>query len=377
MNLQRFWWVLMVPVCVGIVWGKRSESPVRELRPLTLSAAIQGLDDRGFARVDAPWQFRFPRDHGGHPDHRTESWQFAGYVKNAEGDDFAFQLAFFRLALVPATAPMRSSAWGARGIFRGQLAIADFARRRFHTQQRLSREALGLGGAEPSRAWVEDWIMDAKTLPSGDHEFDLTATSDKVGIELNLRSVKPALIRGADSGSNAAFYAYALSRLSARGVLRIEDRRYTVRGLAWLDRAWGLVPVPEGPVVWDRFLIQLDDGREIVVFRLRRRDGSGKPIVSVALIGQDAKLRNFDETDLSLQPQGYWKSPVDGAPYPVRWRLSLPDQGIVLDVAPLMNEQEIDLSLRYWGGTVRVDGEVRGQSVAGTGYAELTGYAPP
>ncbi|MGH8603710.1 MAG: lipocalin-like domain-containing protein, partial [Gammaproteobacteria bacterium] len=147
MKLRHFWWVLAIPVGVGMVWVKRSEAPVRERRPLTLSAAIQGFDDRGFARVDTPWQFRFPRDHGGHPDYRTESWQFAGHFKNAEGEDFAFQLAFFRLALVPASAPMRSSAWGARGILRGQLTVVDFARRRFHAQERLSREALGIGGA--------------------------------------------------------------------------------------------------------------------------------------------------------------------------------------------------------------------------------------
>ncbi|MGH8580226.1 MAG: lipocalin family protein [Gammaproteobacteria bacterium] len=377
MKLQRFWWVLAVAVLVGIVWGKRSEAPVPERRPPTLSALIQGFDGQGFAPAHAPWQFRFPRDHGAHPDFRTESWQFAGHFRDAEGEDFAFQLAFFRLALVPATAPMRSSAWGPRGILRGQLTVADFAHRHFHAQERLSREALGLGGAEPSRVWVEDWNMEAKTLPGGDHQFDLTATGDKVGIELNLRSVKPAVTRGADSGSTAAFYAYALSRLSARGVLRIGDRRYAVRGLAWLDRAWGLVPVPDGPVVWDRFLIQLDDGREIVVFRLRRRDGSGKPVVSMALIGQDAKLWSLDQTALSVQPQGYWKSPVDSALYPVRWRLALPAQGIRLDVVPLMEGQEVDLSLRYWGGTVRVDGEVQGQPVVGTGYAELTGYAPP
>ncbi|MGH8659198.1 MAG: lipocalin family protein [Gammaproteobacteria bacterium] len=376
MNLRHFWWLLAVPVLVGIVWGKRSEAPVRARPPLTLSAAIQQLDDHGFAPVDAPWRFQFPRDHGGHPDYRTESWQFAGHFKNAEGEDFACQLAFFRLALVPATAPMRSSAWGARGIFRGQLTVVDFTRKRFHAQERLSREALGLTGTGPSRVWIEDWNMEAKTRPGGVHEFDLRARSNKVGLELNLRSVKPAITQGADSGSTAGFYAYVLSRLAARGVLRIGDRRYAVRGLAWLDRAWGLVPVPDGPVVWDRFLIQLDDGREITAFRLRRRDGSGKPIVRMALIGHDAKLWNLDQSELSVQPQSYWKSPGDGAPYPLRWRLSLPAQGIRLDLAPLMEEQEIDLSLRYWGGTVRINGEVQGQPVAGTGYAELTGYAP-
>ncbi|MGH8659133.1 MAG: lipocalin-like domain-containing protein, partial [Gammaproteobacteria bacterium] len=74
MNLRRFWWLLAVPVLVGIVWGKRSEAPVRAPPPLTLSTAIQELDDHGFAPVDAPWRFQFPRDHGGHPDYRTESW---------------------------------------------------------------------------------------------------------------------------------------------------------------------------------------------------------------------------------------------------------------------------------------------------------------
>ncbi len=41
----------------------------------------------------------FPRDHGAHPEFKTEWWYYVGHLKAASGESFGYQLTFFRVAL--------------------------------------------------------------------------------------------------------------------------------------------------------------------------------------------------------------------------------------------------------------------------------------
>ncbi len=45
------------------------------------------------------WIWAFPRDHGAHPDFKTEWWYYSGHLKAADGRAFGYQLTFFRAAL--------------------------------------------------------------------------------------------------------------------------------------------------------------------------------------------------------------------------------------------------------------------------------------
>jgi predicted secreted hydrolase len=54
--------------------------------------------------------------------------------------------------------------------------------------------------------------------------------------------------------------------------------------------------------------------------------------------------------------------------------VSLPAESLVLEVEPLLADQELDLSVRYWEGAVRVRGTSGGAAIEGRGYVELTGY---
>jgi predicted secreted hydrolase len=65
----------------------------------------------------------------------------------------------------------------------------------------------------------------------------------------------------------------------------------------------------------------------------------------------------------------HWRSPRSGVRYPSRWRIEVPAEGIALEVAPLLADQELRMGVRYWEGAVRVEG-----SFSGRGYAELVGY---
>jgi predicted secreted hydrolase len=48
-----------------------------------------------------------------------------------------------------------------------------------------------------------------------------------------------------------------------------------------------------------------------------------------------------------------------------------------LTVVPLLADQELPLSLRYWEGAVAATGTHAGRPVTARGYVELTGYEPP
>jgi predicted secreted hydrolase len=65
-----------------------------------------------------------------------------------------------------------------------------------------------------------------------------------------------------------------------------------------------------------------------------------------------------------------WRSP-SGGEYPSRWRVRVPSARIDVEVAPLVADQELRLSVHYWEGAVRVASEGR---AFGRGYVELTGY---
>jgi predicted secreted hydrolase len=47
---------------------------------------------------------------------------------------------------------------------------------------------------------------------------------------------------------------------------------------------------------------------------------------------------------------------------------------VQLTVEPVLDNQELDLSVRYWEGAVRVTGAVGDQGLKGVGYLELAGY---
>ena len=79
----------------------------------------------------------------------------------------------------------------------------------------------------------------------------------------------------------------------------------------------------------------------------------------------------------SIEPLAEWTSPATGIRYPAQWRLTVPSAGLDLRITPLLEDQEIDLSFRYWEGAVSVAGVASAGTVSGRGYVELTGYADP
>jgi len=156
--------------------------------------------------------------------------------------------------------------------------------------------------------------------------------------------------------------------------IRLGDASFAVSGNAWMDREWSTSSLGEDQIGWDWFALQLSDRREIMLYQLRKKNGTVDPSSNGTVIGPTGEVRHLDRDDFFLTVLDRWRSPRSGADYPARWRLRIPQEGLDLEIAPLLADQELDVSFRYWEGAVAVSGSIEGQ-----GYVEMTGYTerPP
>lgn len=373
--------VVLAGLAVGAYVVTRETAPPTQGPAMTVAGSLGGNGGgEGFERAYAPRPFHFPEDHGPHPGFRTEWWYWTGNLQTQDGRAFGYQFTLFRSALAP-EAPERASAWGTRQVYLGHFTISDVKGGRFHASERFSRAALGLAGAqaEPFRVWLEDWQV--KAVDGGVFPLRLSATAGGVSLELTLEEGKPPVLQGKDGLSqkgpepgNASYY-YSLTRMPSRGTVTVDGQAYPVTGASWMDREWSTSALGPNQVGWDWFSLQLSDNTELMYYQLRRTDGSADPFSSGTFVPASGAPVHVTREDVRVEVLDTWKSPGSGATYPAKWRLSVPSQQVELTLTPLLADQELPVSFRYWEGAVRLEGTHAGQPVTGRGYVELTGYA--
>jgi predicted secreted hydrolase len=330
--------------------------------------------------VTAPPELVLPRDHGAHPDTRTEWWYVTGIVDDDDGRRYGFQITIFRQGLAAGAAAPGSSTLRARQIAAAHLALADIGGQRFHHAERLRRSGGGLAGWSTAdlEVWLDDWSMrrgddDTITVEARDGEVG-------IGIGLELRPLKPIVHHG-DRGHSQkgpapgnASANLSWTRLGVVGRLEVEGRTIDVSGHAWFDHEWGTSQLGAGVVGWDWFSLRLDDGRDLMVYRLRRADGTADRHSSGTVVAADGTPTRLARDDLEIEPLKWWTSPTTGGRYPTRWRLRVPSRSIDLEITALLPAAELDgrstTGVVYWEGPVEATGSARGE-----GYVELTGYA--
>ena len=343
---------------------------------VSVDQVLGAQPDPGFARAFEPREFHFPQDHGAHPDFATEWWYLTGNLHTDSGRHFGYQLTLFRVGLRPGEA-VKESDWRTNQLYMGHLAISDIAGQRHYSAERFARAAAGLAGAntEPFEVWLGPW-----SLRSAEDLFPLTvsAQQEDMGLSLHLQSGdKPLVLQGerglsrkSATPGNASYY-YSYTRLPTSGEVRIGDTVYTVQGDSWMDREWSSSALDKDQVGWDWFALQLDDGRELMYYRLRDRQGRAHPYSRGSLVEKDGSVRALRPDQVKLTPLRDWQA-GDGVRYPVDWRLQVPDYGLDIEVKALLDDQLMDHSVRYWEGAVGVSGSQRGR-----GYLELSGYTRP
>jgi predicted secreted hydrolase len=347
------------------------------MRRRPLLGALAALP--GWAALPAlglqPRTLRFPRDHGAHPDLRTEWWYVTGAVTAGERI-FGFQLTFFRSRVDVAQA--LSSGFAARQLVFAHAAVTDLQGRKLWHDQRIARAGFGVAQAdtEDTRVHLRDWHLER----AADGRYTARLPARDFGLELQLAPTQPLLLQGREGLSRKgpqpeqASHYYSLPHLAASGTLALQGRRFPVQGTAWLDHEWSEALLHPDAVGWDWIGMNLDDGSALTAFQLRRQDGSA--------LWDGGSFRTADgrtaiaaNGQTRFEPTRRWTSALSGATYPVEWVVRTPAEAYT--VRALLDNQELDSRTStggiYWEGLSELV-DSRGRRV-GRGYLEMTGYA--
>ncbi len=349
---------------------------------LLLTGAGLGLEEA--FQIPRPGRaFRFPRDHGSHPEYKTEWWYYSGHLKSGDGAPFGYQLTFFRVALGQPD-PQARSVWRGNTVYFAHLALSDAARGSFRFEEKAGRGALNLAGAEAGRlkVWIDDWQAEQEGQEADTHH--LQARGEGLALDLSLTSLKPPALHGQGgfsrkaATSEAASYYYSLPRLATRGQLTLGGRTLAVTGLSWMDHEFFTSSMAPDLVGWDWFALQLNDGWDVMLYLLRHRDGTVDPASSGTLVDPQGHARHLKGSEFKVKAAASWKSPHTGVSYPAGWQITIPGAGYELNLTPTLADQEIRAGaprVTYWEGEVGVQGRKNGGPTSGQGFVELTGYA--
>jgi predicted secreted hydrolase len=277
--------------------------------------------------------------------------------------------------------PPGRSRWYAYQLYPAHLAITDEQTHTFVYAQTFARDALHAGYASESRLDVgaDGWTLTG--TQAVDPVMHLRGEQSGNGIDLVLRSQKPPAIHGEGGISkkgpcaSCASHYYSFTHLFTRGTLTRNNVRYDVTGLTWMDHEYGSDELTKAQTGWDWFSIQLDDDREVMLYRLRERGGGTTPQSSGSIIDRSGRVRHLVLADFTIDATGTWKSPHTNALYPSGWIVHVRDVG-ALELVPVMQDQELADAggTSYWEGAVDVRDPKSGKRL-GVGYVELTGYA--
>jgi predicted secreted hydrolase len=349
---------------------------------LLLASLVAGL-----AWAESAWRqalpgyaFQFPRDHASHPDYKIEWWYYTGNLASG-GNRFGYQLTFFRIGVE--SQPKNPSRWAVRDLFMTHFAITDISRKQYRFAERMNRAGAGWAGAEPNhyRVWNQDWEAEVDT--EGRHH--LKASNQEMKLALLLLEGKRPVIHGlrgisqkGEGAGNASHY-YSLTRMPTRGTVTLHGQAHAVEGESWMDHEFGTSFLERDQKGWDWFSLQFDDGSDLMLFQLRRSDGSLDRHSSGTWIAADGKATSLGVGDFSLRPGETWRSEASGGTYPVAWEIEVPKQDLRLRLITRVENQELrterSAGVTYWEGAVEVQGTRTGRPVRGRGYLEMTGYA--
>jgi len=368
---------LLIPIGLTV-----SCTPSKSLSeaPPTESQRLSGQDIEGFERVNNQLPLTFPEDHGAHPEYMTEWWYYTGNLDTTDGRHFGYQLTFFRRALIPEMKRIdRSSNWATNQIYLAHFALTDVLANRFYAHERFARGAAGLAGSTspPFQVWLQDW----KVEQIADNSYRLHAEEESLILDLILHDRKGPILNGNKGYSqkgpqpgNASIYI-SQTRLETEGTIQIKQEKYEVEGLSWMDHEFSTSALSGDQVGWDWFGFQLDNGSELMVFYLRKQDGSIDPFSSGTYINPDGSTIPLTRDDFNIEVLDKWRSPHSKAEYPSRWRVQVPSLKIDLEANPYIPDQELNLTFTYWEGAVKIRGVQNGETILGNGYVELTGYS--
>jgi len=323
------------------------------------------------------YEFSFPRDHGTHEEYKTEWWYYTGHLETDGGKRYGFELTFFRVGVVPPGGDAKTK-WDLRNLSLAHFAITDVAANEFRYYEKMNRSSPFTAGAAAGTLDVFNEGWRAVTLADG--SWRVTGYGGKDAIDLVMTSRKAPAIHGENGvsvkaeGAGYASHYYSMSRLEVRG--RVNGAN--CHGAAWMDHEFGSSALRESQQGWDWFSVQLDNDAELMLYQIRRKDGTADAPSSGSLISSEGNVIHLRREQIVITPLGSWHSKKSGATYPMGWRIAIPSFGIAITLQPVMKDQELvtrsSTRVTYWEGAVDAAGTFGNVAISGRGYVEMTGY---
>lgn len=320
-----------------------------------------GTSAEGFAAPEPDPSFSFPADHGAHYDYRVEWWYLTANLNGPDGTPYGLQWTLFRTAL----APEEGAGWQAPQLWMGHAAVTtpDV----HYVTERLGRGGIGQAGvvAEPFEAWIDDWHL------SGDwQDMTMTASGPDFSYDMALAAQGPLIFHGeggysVKSSDGQASYYYSQPNFDILGTLHLPTGDIPVSGNAWFDREWSSQLLSDNQIGWDWFSLSFEDGAKLMGFRLQQPDES--TYTSATWINADGQAWAYPDGAFQATPLATHETA--GRDVPVRWQVTLPDQGVDVTVSALNPDAWMATAIPYWEGPVRVTGSHQGR-----GFLEMTGY---
>lgn len=317
-----------------------------------------GSQAEGFAAPQRGHDFRFPRDHGPHPEFRIEWWYVTANLSTDSGQQMGIQWTLFRSAL----APYETKGWNSPQIWLGHAGLTT---EELHfSSERIARGGSGQAGVrtEPFAAWIDHWEMRSDT--SRINQLELSAASEDFSYALDLKADGPLVFHGDEgfsvkSNAGQASYYYSQPGYEVSGTVQVNGSEHTVTGQAWLDREWSSQPLASDQSGWDWFSLSFEDGAKLMAFVLRGTEA----FTSGTWIESDGRSYPLPHDKITATPLNY----AHGVP--VVWSVTLPSKDLDVTVSALNHNSWMDTSFSYWEGPVTIAGSHTGQ-----GYLEMTGY---
>ncbi|MEM8623547.1 MAG: lipocalin-like domain-containing protein [Pseudomonadota bacterium] len=331
---------------------------------------IEDETAHGFEPLAAGWALSLPDDHGGHDDARMETWALSAHLRDKAGNTLGIQISLSRLG-VRNLASTEHAGWAFGDLHRAHVVFSDDAAQTAMGEERVGRRGGGHDNAE-GQVWLDDWSLSFDPTAAR-APISLTASVEGVPLQLTLSPTKPALSAGGGEAGPAR--GYSLPGLEVTGWIGAGTDRREVTGQGWFDHAWGELPVPGGPVTYDRLLLQLADGTDLTLLRTRRVDGRGVATVDGALIDAAGDVRTLSDDTLTLEAAP--ASPVNGADgnFVLNWTIR--GAGLDLQVEPAFPEQFFAFAQPLWSGLVTVEGMKDGAPISGLGTLQTAAAEQP
>ena len=342
----------------------------------------------------------FPNDYGSHPSFRLEWWYLTGWL-NDMSVPYGFQVTFFRLGTRHRF--QENTSFDSSQIVFVHCSISDPNQNRLIVGQKIGRPGIGPVDIkkEDMRLQFEDILFfregkaDKYFLRMNQREFKVNLTITPPG---QFGSYFSPVLNGENGfsrkGPNKEYASYYYSRpnLIITGDLSLYQKKpRKVSGIGWLDHEWMSELLMDDFVGWDWIGINLIDGSSLMVFKIRKQDGSigwsdysfvdksqqKKSIIEFNIFFSDQKeLHLKNKNEIVWKARKNWRSPRSGAIYPVEQSIFI--NKVEYGIIPLMSDQEVDALQStgnyYWEGAVTM---ISGKKEIGFGYLELTGYAAP